>query len=203
VDHGLWLAFFLLFLAGGLTPGPAVMLVATSSMRYGFAPSMMAAAGVCAANLVWIALAVSGASVLAHSFPEVFQAVKLAGVAFIFWLAWRTAVHGPVDLGRRPPPPRAGLFARGVGLQLANPNALVYFGGLLPAYIDPDASLATQAAVLAATVTLTEMVGLMIYAGGADWLARRFASPNFARAFYRIAALAMAGSAAYAVWATL
>lgn len=202
MDAGVWVALLALFLAGGLTPGPAVMLVTTSSIRYGFWPAMAPALGICASNVAWVVLAASGASVLAHAFPTAFLVLKLAGVAFICWIAWRMAFHGPVDLARVEPPPRARLFGHGVGLQLANPNALVFFGGLLPAYIDPAGSLVTQGAIIIATVTMTELVGLVIYAAGADWLARRFASPAFAKGFYRLAALAMAASAAFAVYAT-
>jgi homoserine/homoserine lactone efflux protein len=100
MDLGVWLALLTLFLAGGLTPGPAVMLVTTSSMRYGFWPAMMPAIGICAANLLWVALAASGASALARAFPAGFLALKLAGVGYIFWIAWRMAFAGPVDLAR-------------------------------------------------------------------------------------------------------
>ncbi len=131
-----WLALLLLFLSGGLTPGPAVMLITTSSMRYGFWPAMAPALGVCAANLVWVLLAAFGVSALAHAFPASFLVLKIAGISYICWIAWRMAFHGAIDLAQRAPPPRAHQFARGVGLQLANPNALVFFGGLLPAYID-------------------------------------------------------------------
>jgi threonine/homoserine/homoserine lactone efflux protein len=202
MEFGVWFAFFALFIAGGLTPGPAVMLVTTSSIRYGFWPSMAPAIGICVSNLIWVTLAASGASALAHAFPQAFTALKLAGVAFILWLAWRTAFGAPVDLLRREPPPKAKLFAHGVGLQLANPNALVYFGGLMPAYLDTSRDLTTQAIVIMITVTVCEMFGLIIYALGADALARRFQSQTFATWFFRLAALAMAASASFAVYAT-
>jgi len=202
MEPGVWLALVTLFLAGGLTPGPAVMLVTTSSMRYGFWPAMLPAIGICVANLMWVALAASGASALAHAFPAGFAAVKIAGIGYIFWLAWRMAFSEPVDLSRREPPPRARLFARGIGLQLANPNALVYFAGLLPAYMDLGRSLILQCAVIMATVTTTELTGLVLYAAAANLLARLLASTTFALWFYRGAALAMAGSAAFAVHAT-
>lgn len=199
---GVWLALVALFLFGGLTPGPAVMLVTTSSMRYGIRPSMAAALGICAANLVWIALATSGASVLARAFPVAFATLKLVGAAYVVLLAWRIATAGPIDLAHREPPPRARLFGRGLALQLANPNALVYFGGLLPAYLDPQTSLIVQCAVIMLTVTATELAGLVTYALAAQWLARRFASPAFAAAFNRSAASVMAASAVFAVYAT-
>lgn len=197
-----WVNFTLLFLAGGLTPGPAVMLVTTASIRYGFWPSIVPAIGICVANLVWIALAASGVAVLAKAFAEAFMVVKMAGVAFIIWLAWRTAFGAPVDLLRREPPPRRKLLVNGIGLQLANPNALVYFGGLLPTYFNPDHDLIPQVLISMATVAVCEMFGLMVYAAGSDALARRFQSPTFAHWFFRIAALAMVISALFAVYLT-
>jgi threonine/homoserine/homoserine lactone efflux protein len=202
MEFGVWVAFFTMFLAGGLTPGPAVMLVTTSSIRYGFRPAMAPAVGICVGNVIWVTMAASGASALAHAFPSGFLVLKIAGIAFILWLAWKTAFGEPVDLLRHEPPPRARLFAHGVGLQLANPNALVYFGGLMPAYIDADKLLLPQIVVLLVTVTLTEMFGLVIYATGADALARRFQSKTFAHWFFRIAALTMAASAMFAVYST-
>ena len=205
MEFWVWANFTLLFLAGGLTPGPAVMLVTTASIRYGFWASMGPAMGICAANLVWIALAASGVALVARTFPEAFLAFKIAGIAFIVWLAWKTAFGAPVDLLRREPPPRARLFVHGVGLQLANPNALVYFGGLLPTYFNPDHDMIPQVLISMATVTVCEMFGLMVYASGADALARRFQSEGFATGFFRIAARAMvvsAGFAVYLTWAT-
>jgi homoserine/homoserine lactone efflux protein len=202
MELGVWLALVALFLAGGLTPGPAVMLVTTSSMRYGFRLAMLPAIGICFANLIWVALAAGGASALARAFPLALAALKAIGVAYILWIAWRMAFSGATDLTRREPPPRKHLFGRGVGLQLANPNALVYFGGLLPAYIDPKRPLLMQSLAIGATITATELLGLSIYAAAADWLAQRFASRVFALWFYRCAALAMAGSAVFAVYAT-
>jgi homoserine/homoserine lactone efflux protein len=202
MEFWVWANFTLLFLAGGLTPGPAVMLVTTASIRYGFWASMAPAVGICAANLVWIALAASGVALVAKTFPEAFLAFKIAGIAFIVWLAWKTAFGAPVDLLRREPPPKRKLFVHGVGLQLANPNALVYFGGLMPAYIDAEGDLVSQAIVIMITVTVCEMFGLIVYAIGADALAKRFHSKTFATWFFRIAALTMALSACYAVYST-
>ena len=72
------------------------------------------------------------AMLLAHAYPDAFMVLKFAGIGFILWLAWRTAFGAPVDLLRREPPPRRKLFVNGVGLQILNPNALVYFGIALP-----------------------------------------------------------------------
>ena len=199
-----WLAMIGLFLAGGLTPGPAVMLVVSSSLRYGFRPAMLPAIGVSTANLVWISLAAGGAAAIASKFPAGFLVLKLAGLCFIAWLAFGLIRAAPRDLrlSREAMPKRAALLGRGFGLQLANPNALVFFGALLPGYFDASRPLALQVAIAIATITVTEMFGLAVYAAAADRMARNFATPTFAKWFNRGAAALMFGSAAFAVWAT-
>lgn len=204
MDFTVWLALIGLFFAGGLTPGPAVMLVVSSSLRFGFRPALLPAIGVSTANLVWIGLAAAGAAVVASRFPLAFLILKLAGLAFIIWLAISLLRAPPRDLRleRENMPKRASLFGKGLGLQLANPNALVFFGALLPGYFDPDRPLSVQIAIMVATITVSEMTGLMVYAYAADRMARNFANPVFVRWFNIGAAGLMVGSAAFAVWAT-
>lgn len=204
MEFGVWLALIGLFLAGGLTPGPAVMLVVNSALRYGFRPALLPALGVSTANLVWIALAASGAAALAETFPGGFLILKFLGVAFIIWIAVQMVRNPPQGLAARATdaPKRSTLYAKGIGLQLANPNALVFFGALLPSYFDPARPVLDQAAIMVITVTATEMFGLAVYAALADGLAKKFQSPVFARRFAIVAAIVMAGSAGYAAIVT-
>ncbi len=204
MDFSIWLALCVLFFSGGLTPGPAVMLVTASSLKYSVGPAMIAGVGISTANLFWIALAVSGAAALAATFPDLFLFLKLGGVAFIFWLAWNMVRNShTIDLENRNIPRRRVLFAKGLGLQLANPNALVFFGGLLPAYISSDQPLLPQIIIIVITITVTELFGLGVYAIAAERLARNFHSENFVKWFNRAAALLMMGSALFALYVTL
>lgn len=204
MDIGVWLALVGLFLAGGLTPGPAVMLVVNAALRHGFRPALLPALGVSTANLVWIALAASGAAALATTFPGGILVLKIVGVSFILWLAVQMMRNPPGGLAVREQdaPKRGLLYAKGIGLQLANPNALVFFGALLPSYFDPSRPVFDQAAIMVVTVTATEMFGLAVYARLADGLAQRFQSPVFSRRFALVAAVVMAGSATYAAIVT-
>ena len=204
-------------MAGGLTPGPAVMLVMASSLRYGFALALVAGLGICAANVVWITLAASGAGLLAQQFPTAFLIVKIAGICFVLWLAWSTATqpvstHFEDDVtevfgtrARKPPKygRLAALFFKGFGLQIGNPNALVWFGGLLPTFFTPGEPIIPQACIMIATVTVTELLGLSVYGGAARLLARKISNPVFARIFYVSAAALMALSILWAVFTQL
>ena len=213
MDLGLWISMVILFAAGGLTPGPAVMLVIASSLRYGFWLSLVAGLGICAANVVWISLAASGAGALAEQFPTGFFVLKLVGLGFVLWLAWSTAtqpvhtnfedevtdVFKPKGQNFNKTNRLTGLFLRGFGLQLANPNALVFFGGLLPAFFNVSAPIIPQVIVMIISVTATELFGLSVYGSGARLLAHKFSEPRFARLFYVCAAMLMAGSVVWAL----
>ena len=212
METDLWVSLILLFMAGGLTPGPSVMLVMASSLRYGMGYALVAGLGICLANVVWISLAASGAGLIAEQFPTAFLIIKIAGICFVLWLAWTTA-RQPVtasfedDLTKvfgtkaRKPPKYGRLAAqlfRGFGLQLSNPNALIWFGGLLPTFFDLDQPIIFQVCVMIATVTVTELLGLTVYASAARVLAHKFSNPVFARIFYVSAGAIMAISVLWA-----
>lgn len=200
MDLSVWLALMALFLAGGLTPGPAVMMVMSTSLRYDAPTALVPALGVSAANLVWISLAATGIAAFAAQVPAVLNVLKVAGLCFIAWLAWTMATSDPHRPGARAEqaPARTHLFGRGLGLQLLNPNALVFFGLLLPGYFDPSRPIVMQALVIMATVSATEMLGLSFYAWLADTMNQGFQSPAFTRWFNRLAAAAMLASAVFA-----
>lgn len=204
MDLSVWFALLALFLAGGLTPGPAVMMVMSTSLRYGAPTAMIPSLGVSAANLVWITLAATGLAAFAATLPMALLALKIAGLLFILWLAWGMVTADPHQPRARADqaPARRDLFGRGIGLQLLNPNAFVFFGLLLPGYFDPERPVVFQALVMMVTITLTELVGLTVYAWLADAMNRRFQSPAFVRLFNRFSAAAMVASAAFAAIST-
>jgi homoserine/homoserine lactone efflux protein len=200
----LWLALVALFGVGGLTPGPAVMLVMSSSFRYGFKSAMLPALGIASANLVWLLMAASGAAILATKFPNAFLVLKGMGLLVIFYLALST-IFGPLpDTVSKviDPPRKKNLYSKGLALQLSSPMPLVYFGLLLPNYFDMSYSLKTQVFVMFLTVTITELLGLGLYAYCAhkirQWLKQTWA----ARSFNILIGLTMIASGVWALMAT-
>ena len=199
-----WLALVALFGVGGLTPGPAVMLVMASSFRYGFKPAMLPALGIASANLLWLLLAASGAAALATTFPKAFLALKIIGVLVILYLAL-TAMFGSLpdpDACVKDAPPRAKLYSKGLALQLSSPMPLVYFGLLLPAYFDVSYSIPLQVLIMFITVTVTELLGLGAYAYGAQKIRTWLREPKQARAFNIVIGLVMIASGLFAIIST-
>jgi len=199
-----WLALVALFGAGGLTPGPAVMLVLASAFRYGFKPSLLPALGIASANVFWLILGVSGAAVLAETYPAGFIALKIIGLLVIAYLGLKT-ILGPVpnlDVNADDAPRRALLYAKGFGLQISSPMPLVYFGTMLPAFVDPAIPLMQQFIIMLITVTATELIGLSVYAYGAQAIRQWLKSPRAARGFNITIGAVMIASGLWAVLST-
>ena len=199
-----WFALVALFGIGGLTPGPAVMLVLASAFRYGFRPAMLAALGIASANVIWLLLAASGAAALATTFPKAFLGLKLFGLCVIIYLAMKT-IFGPLPAANAKAsdaPPRARLYSRGVALQLSSPMPLVFFGLLLPAYFNTSMPLPPQLFIMFITVTITEIVGLAVYAYGAEKIRTWLKSERAARLFNILIGIVMILSGFWAVLST-
>lgn len=204
MDLGTWIALIGMFLAGGLSPGPSMMLVITASLRHGFATSMIGAAGVSTANLFWILLAASGTAALASQFPTAFFVVKLLGLTFVGWIAWNLAFNSsPMgQIESTSPRQSMNLFVKGLGIHIANPQVLVFFGAILPQFIDTSKAVLDQVILIMVTITITEMSGLGFYALTAEAMSKKFRSRKFVEIFNRCAAAIMLTSAGFAVYAT-
>src|SRR5262245_30931396 len=138
-DPALFAAFMLAAVALNLTPGPDMAYVATRSLAEGRAAGLASAFGIGAGALVHTALAVLGLSSLLLYAPLLFDVVKLAGAAYLVWIAirlWREA-ETPVasSTGERVGTRRA--FGEGAVTNLLNPKVALFFLALLPQFTDP------------------------------------------------------------------
>jgi len=200
----LWLSLVALFFTGGLTPGPAVMLVLASSFRYGFKPALLPALGVASANVLWLCLAASGTAVLFEVYPRATIALKILGMLVLGYMAL-SVMFGPLPRLEPDPndaPKRGRLYFKGILLQISSPMPLVYFGMLLPLYFVPEAPLAPQFLIMLVTVTVLELFGLSLYAYSAKAIRRFLKEPRTGRVFNILIGVVMMGSGVFAVLST-
>lgn len=130
-----------------VTPGPDTFLVAATAATHGARAGALAALGVFCGCLVHIALAVVGISALIAASPWAFGVLKLAGAAYLAWLAvmalrdaWRGHASGPADPLALSGTSRSstGLFLRGALTNALNPKVAVFFVAFLPQFVDPS-----------------------------------------------------------------
>lgn len=200
----LWLSLVALFFTGGLTPGPAVMLVLASSFRYGFRFALLPALGVASANVLWLVIAASGTAVLFEIYPRATLALKVLGILVLGYMAI-SVMFGPLPQLEPDPhdvPRRGRLYIKGFLLQITSPMPLVYFGMLLPLYFQPDTALAPQFLTMLITVTILELFGLSVYAYAAQSIRRFLQQPRTGRIFNILIGIVMIASGVFAVLST-
>jgi threonine/homoserine/homoserine lactone efflux protein len=69
-----------------------------------------------------------------------FDAIKLAGAAYLLWLAWQAIRPGgtaPFEARQLPTDPPATLFRMGFLTNLLNPKVAMFYLSLFPQFIDP------------------------------------------------------------------
>jgi homoserine/homoserine lactone efflux protein len=172
VHWEIFLAFAATNLLFAFSPGPAVLLTVSHGMRGGWGASLKVALGVQAGNAVYFALSALGLGAVLHSSEQLFHAVKWAGAAYLVWLGVRTWRGAKAQAEAEDAPGArmatgANPFAQAVLTQLANPKAVLFFGALMPQFIDPHGPLLAQYLVFGAICFATEVPVL----AGYGWLA--------------------------------
>ena len=180
-----------------LTPGPNMLYLVSRSITQGRRAGLVSLLGVAAGFVVYLAAAVAGIATVFSEVPAAYTVLRLAGAAYLLWLAWKTlrpgggSVFSPEELPPDgPSPPLHGplgprrLFAMGFLTNLLNPKIAVLYVSLLPQFIDPDrGSVALQSLTLGAiqaSIAVSGNAVIVLTAGTiAIFLARR---PGWLRA---------------------
>lgn len=174
------LAFAAVALAMVLTPGPNMIYLISRSITQGAGAGLVSLAGVALGFVFYMLCAAFGITALIFAVPYAYDALRLAGAAYLAWLAWLALKPGgkspfqvrqlPVDSPRR-------LFVMGFLTNLLNPKIAMLYLALLPQFIDPSQSVLAQSIMLGAVqiaVSITVNAMIAIAAGSiATFLAAR------------------------------
>ncbi|MBO4274112.1 LysE family translocator [Microbispora triticiradicis] len=170
-----------------LSPGPNMMYLVSRSIGQGRRAGLVSLSGVVAGFLVYLAAANLGLAVLLAAFPQVLAVIRLAGAAYLLWLAWQAVRPGGVSVFAVrdvPPDPPRRLFAMGLMTNLLNPKIAVLYVSVIPQFVDVSrGDVLLQGVVLGAlqiAVAATVNSSIVLAAGGvAGFLADR---PGWLRA---------------------
>ena len=195
-----WALFVLTETVLCLTPGPAVLFVVSEALSRGRRASIGAAVGILGANVAYFALSATGLGALLLASYEAFSLVRWLGAGYLIWLGVRAFIGGtaPRSAGAAHDGAAHRSWVSGFVLQAANPKALLFFVALLPQFIDPAGSIATQVMVLGTTSVVIELVVLLAYGAVAGRCHALPLNPRYARLADRAAGtmLVTAGIAA-------
>jgi threonine/homoserine/homoserine lactone efflux protein len=138
-----------------IVPGPNMIYLVSRSIAQGRRAGLISLAGVGIGFLVYLLAASAGLATLFALVPEIYLTLKLAGAAYLLWLAWNalrpggTSVFATQEL--EPDRPRK-LFGMGLLTCLLNPKIAILYISLLPQFLDPSRGhLGLQSLVLGLT----------------------------------------------------
>ncbi|HEY9275148.1 LysE family translocator [Achromobacter sp.] len=177
------LATLLLFILASavtiITPGPTVLLAMSNGSRHGVRAACWGMAGAVLADLVLIGAVASGLGVVLAASEVAFQLIKWVGAAYLAYLGWKmlrsdAALILPSAAPGADRPVGLSLGLRSFMVALTNPKALLFMSAFLPQFIDPQAPLATQYAIVACVLATINILTMLVYAALGAQLVRAF-----------------------------
>ena len=123
-----------------VTPGPNMIYLVSRSICQGRSAGLISLAGVAAAFVVYLTFTVLGVTALATRVPAAFEILRIAGAAYLVYLAWQVLRPGgrsPFEVRKLRSDSPLKLFTMGFFTNLLNPKAAMLYVSLLPQFIEP------------------------------------------------------------------
>ncbi|MFG3442859.1 LysE family translocator [Nonomuraea sp. NPDC047897] len=123
-----------------LTPGPNMIYLVSRSITQGRRAGLISLTGVALGFTIYLTATCLGLTAIFAYVPAAYTALKLAGAAYLLWLAWTAVRPGGTsafETRELPAEPPRRLFAMGLFTCLLNPKIAILYLSLLPQFIDP------------------------------------------------------------------
>ncbi len=193
-----WWLFIAMTFVVSATPGPNMLYVMTVSAREGVRAAVVAMAGCMTALLIMMSLSAAGLGALLQSFPAVFDALRLAGAAYLAYLGvkcWRAPVHdapepdaqgATTSVALVSATADATIYRQGFLVAASNPKAILFAAAFFPQFLNPAQAQLPQFAILLATFTFIEVAWYFVYAVSGQRLSVYLRRATVMRAFNRL-----------------
>jgi threonine/homoserine/homoserine lactone efflux protein len=180
-----WFAFI-----NSITPGPNNIMLAAAGVNFGVRATFPQMAGIFT-GLIGATMAVGlGLGTLFSQYPAIREVLKIAGILYILWLAWRIAMAGSLGGGDIPHP-----LTYGATISLQFVNVKMWMAGIaaIALYVRPGHTLADTATVALAYAGLN-LPCMFVWAGFGAGLREALKVPARIRVFNIAMALALVAS---------
>ncbi|MBM9605055.1 LysE family translocator [Desulfopila inferna] len=171
MDLESWLLFSSIALVATITPGPAVLLVATHSISCGRQRTIYTILGNISGLFIMSLLSVLGVGALVLYSATAFTIIKGAGALYLIYLGirlWKRGFATPVAYGWKSSAAKRAsgikMYSQGLMVALSNPKAIAFTTALFPQFIDHNFALVPQFAILVVTFMTYSFICLSVYA---------------------------------------
>lgn len=171
--------YFLACLILAIAPGPDNIFVLTQSALQGKKAGLLVVMGLCTGLLFHTSAVALGVAVIFKTSELAFTLLKIAGAAYLLYLAWGAFRSGAAAIDGKGMTVLGNgqLYRRGIFMNITNPKVSIFFLAFLPQFADPArGSLAVQMLILGFVFILSAILvfGAIALAAGAlgEWLNR-------------------------------
>ncbi|MEO8613020.1 MAG: LysE family translocator [Chloroflexota bacterium] len=146
--------FFLTALVVVLIPGTGVVYTITTGLTLNWRASLAAAVGCTLGIVPHIVASILGLSALMNMSAQIFSVLKLAGAAYLLYLAWNMwREAGTLDLNKKSSETSLRqIILRAIAINLLNPKLTIFFFAFLPLFISKNAASPTTGMIVLSAV---------------------------------------------------
>jgi threonine/homoserine/homoserine lactone efflux protein len=182
-------------LVTSITPGPNNMMLLASGVNHGFRASLPHVVGISSGLMLLFLAAGLGLGALLAQWPQLYQALKSLGVAYMVFLAWQLWRAGAPAADQAAPPSAARLmgFWGAAAFQWVNPKAWLIAIGAVAGFLSPAAD-GLDLLVLTLVCGLVNAPCVSLWAWAGSRLSQALAEPKRRRAFNALMALLLLAS---------
>jgi len=148
IESELFLSFVVFGVIAAVTPGPNNVMLTTTGLNFGVRRGIPHLLGICTGFPVMLALIGLGFGTLFELYPLLHQIIKVVGIVYLFYLAWKIAMARGVERIERSKPIN---FWQAAAFQWVNPKAWIMGSSALAAYTSLDNNFFVQVAIICGT----------------------------------------------------
>ncbi|RWD65029.1 MAG: LysE family translocator [Mesorhizobium sp.] len=158
-----FLALLVYALVTSITPGPNNLMLLASGVNFGIVRTVPHMLGISIGFLVLLLAVGFGLGAVLMAFPALHTALKIAGAAYLLYLAWKIAMSRSVS-DRKGAEARPMRFIDAAAFQWVNPKAWVMAITAMAVYTNPDHPFVSVALVSIA-FTIVNLPSVSVWAG--------------------------------------
>ncbi|MCP5086763.1 MAG: LysE family translocator [Rhodobacteraceae bacterium] len=168
--------FFLIALVLAMIPGTGVLFAVSCGLSHGIRGAVWGAVAGALGVVPHIVAVGLGISAILHAGSTLFEIIRIAGAAYLVYLAFRTWQTARVSLPNTAKVPLGAgqVVIRGVLINLLNPKLTLFFLAFLPQFLTPDTpGFATEVAMMGGVLVAQTFCVFLVYGLGASWMRSR------------------------------
>ncbi|WIX32986.1 LysE family translocator [Salinicola sp. JS01] len=190
-----WL-YVMVCLAATATPGPAVLLIMTNSIRFGLGSALVGVLGNVSCLLALCLISAFGIGRFLIQFPILFKGIEILGALFLLYIGFKNLLYksalpglsgqdGATEASYNGLVSKRHLYAEALMVAASNPKALIFVFALFPQFIDVNSASVMDFLILTVTLIAFSFLFLSMYAYLAHKVHGRFLSQNSVSWIYR------------------